>query len=87
MLASGTTPEPPPISATGPRLGGVPDEMSAERCFQLDLVADRRDLVEEWRDLAIVQLLDRQLDLVAGFGRRGDRIAALGACSRLAPSA
>ena len=77
MLASGTTPEPPPISAIGPGVGFGPDEMSAERSLHLDLVADRRDLVEERRDLAVVQPLDRQFDLVAGLRRRGDRIAAL----------
>ena len=77
MLISGTTPEPPPISSDRTGLGCVPDEMAAERPFHLDLVADRRDLVEEGRDLAILQPLDGQLDLVAGFGRRGDRIAAL----------
>ena len=38
---SGTTPEPPPISAIGPLLAGRPDEMATERTFQLDLVADR----------------------------------------------
>ena len=55
----------------------LPDEMPAKRRAQLDLVAHLGNFMEEWRHLAALQPFDDQFDRVAGFRRRGDRIAAL----------
>ena len=78
MDISGTTPEPPPNQEQRTAIGDLPHEMAADRSAQLDIVADRGDLVEEGRDLAVVETLDGELDQGLGLGRRGDGIAALG---------
>ncbi len=62
-----------------PRQRGVPDEIAADRAAHLDPVADDRDVVEEGRDLAVLDPLDGQVDLAAALRLRGDRIAALDA--------
>ena len=51
-----------------PAEAGVPDEVAADRAAQLDPVADDHDVVEEGRDLAVVDALDRDLDLIARSG-------------------
>ena len=54
----------------------APVEVAADRAAHLDGVAGLDDLVEERRDLAVVELLDDELDRVAARCR-ADRIAAL----------
>ena len=61
IAISGTTPEPPPTSSTG--LLAAPHEVGRERAADLDLVALDDDLVEVRGDLAVVEPVDRQLDL------------------------
>ena len=43
-------------------VGDLPDKMPADRSAQLDVVADRGDVVEEGRDLAVVEPLDGKLE-------------------------
>ena len=76
IAISGTTPDPPATSSSGPPCVGLPDEVAADRPAELDLVA-RPQLVGQVRgDLAVVEALHRQLDVLAVRGRR-DRVAAL----------
>ena len=51
---SGTTPEPPPISSSGPPSDPVQIKCPPSGPLSFDLVADRDNLVEERRDLAVV---------------------------------
>jgi hypothetical protein len=51
--------------------------MAADRPAQLDLVADSSHVVEEGRDLAVVEPLDGELDMSNALGCGGDGIAAL----------
>src|SRR5262245_3676833 len=53
-----------------------PDEVAADRPTHLEAVTFTRDLDEVGGYLAVLELLDRDLQRLAG--RRGDRIAALG---------
>ena len=59
-----------------PAVRDGPDEVAAQRPAQLDLVAEGDHLVEEGRDLAVLEELDRQLDAARVLGRRRDRVAA-----------
>ncbi len=59
-------------------IAGAPDEVSADRAAQLDLVAQRRHVVEEGGDLAVVQAFDGQFDAARLLRRGGDGVAALG---------
>ena len=81
---SGTTPEPPPTSSAG--LLAAPDEVGGERAADLDLVAHLDDVVEVRRDLAVLEAVDRQLDLALVERGGGDRVRALGAGIRRARS-
>ena len=74
IAISGTTPEPPPTSSAG--VVAVPDEPSADRSADLELVTDDHLVVEERRDLAVLEALDGQLDLVRVVGRRRHRVRA-----------
>jgi hypothetical protein len=56
----------------------VPHEMPADRPAQFDGVPDLGHVMEEGRDLAVVEPLDGELDARSLFWRRGDGIAALG---------
>jgi hypothetical protein len=51
--------------------------MPADRPAQLYCVADLRYVMEEGRDLAVVEPLDCQLDVLCLLRRRGDGVAAL----------
>ena len=79
---SGTTPEPPPTSSAG--AVAVPDEPAADRAAHLELVADLDLVVQERRDLAVLEPFDGELDLAGVVGRRRDRVRALTRCSRRA---
>ena len=61
----------------------LPDEVAADRTAQLDPVADDHDVVEEGRDLAVVDALDRDLDLVGPLRLGRDRVAPLDAVAVL----
>ena len=67
IAMSGTMPEPPPRSSAG--VVAVPHEVAADRAADLELVAHLEDVVQEGRDLTVVEPLDRELDLVAAVGR------------------
>ncbi len=71
---SGTSPEPPPTSSAG--CVALPHEPAADRPAYLDLVADDQLVVQERRDLAVVEPLDGEVDLVAVSGWRRDRVRA-----------
>ncbi len=60
-----------------PAILNGPDEMPADGTTQFDLVANRRDIMEEGGYLAVVQPFDGELNCLATLGRRCDRIAAL----------
>ena len=60
IAISGTMPEPPPTSSSGPPVGRVPGEVAADRAAQLELVAAPELVDEVRRDLAVVQPLDRE---------------------------
>ena len=55
----------------------TPDEVSADRAAHLERIAASCHLVEIRRNLAVLEALDREFE-VLGAGPRGDRIAALG---------
>ena len=46
----------------------LPDEVATDRTAHFDPVADDDDVIEEGRNLAIVDALDRDLDLVGSLG-------------------
>ena len=83
IAISGTTPEPPATRKQRPAERGLPDEVAADRTAQLDPVADDDDVVEERRDLAVVDALDRDLDLAGTLGLGRDRVAPLDAVAVL----
>ena len=56
---------------------GLPDEVAADRAAQLELVAGTELVDEVGRDLAVVEPLDGQDEVLVLRGR-GDRVAALG---------
>ena len=74
---SGATPEPPPTSRRGPPSSGAPHEMTAERAADLNRVADLGNIVEEGRDLAVLEALDDELVEPLQPGRRRNRVASL----------
>ena len=54
IAISGTTPEPPPTSSSGPPSLGAPGEVPADRAAQLELVAVAHLAGQVRRDLAVV---------------------------------
>ena len=62
IAISGTSPEPPATSSSGPPSLASPDEVAADRAAQLELVAGPQLVGQVRRDLAVVDPLDRQLD-------------------------
>ena len=74
IATSGTTPEPPATPSAGPV--AVPHEPAADRTAHLELVAHLDHVGEERRHLAVVEPLDKELDLRVSR-RRGHRVRPL----------
>src|ERR671918_1352084 len=56
----------------------APHEVGGKGTADLELVAFQYDVVEVWGDLAVLQLVDRELDLTLVQGRGGNRVGAVG---------
>ena len=55
----------------------IPDEISADRSADLELVTRHQHVVQVGRNFTIRDAFDRQLDLSHPFGRGGNGVAAL----------
>jgi hypothetical protein len=70
-------PDPPGHEHQRPALGGLPDEVAADRAAQLDLLARPELVGQVGGDLAVVEPLDGEPD-ASTVKRGGDRVASLG---------
>ena len=68
IAISGTMPDRPRRAGRG---SAVPGEERADRAADLEFVARFHDLVQEGRDLAVVEQLDGQVDHVGAVGPSG----------------
>src|SRR3990170_834088 len=60
-----------------PTHAGLPHEITADRPAHLDQVARYQDIMQVWRDFAVFDSLDSEIDFACALRLRGNRIAPL----------